>query len=410
MKLEWPALRSLNFRYFLAGQAISLLGNAIQQLALMWLVYRMSHSAMILGVMGFVSGLPAALISPLGGVMADRMPPHRVVVATQILAALQAFALALLVYLQRVDVPAIVALVCLQGIINGIDTPVRQMFVGRLVDHPQDIGSAVASNSIVYDAARLIGPAFGGFLLAHFAEGPAFFTNGICHAVVVGLFLRIRLPAPSIEPVREGVVETLCEGVRHAMSHGGIRVILLLSACVSFAGSGYMVLTPLMAADVLQGGPESLGYLMSAVGAGAIAGALLFSVRFGASGHARLIGLGALLFGISLVVFSQSRVLVVSVGALSVAGFGIMVMMAACNTLLFRLTEAKLHGRILSLFTLSFLGSAPLGSLCAGYVADRVGAPATIGAGGFLAVAAALLFSTQLPALARQIPRAEAAR
>ncbi len=351
---------------------------------------------MILGLMGFVGGIPAAIISPFAGVLADRTNPHRIIVTTQILSTLQAFLLAALVYFNQVNVWVIVALVCALGIINGVDTPVRQMFVGRLLSRKEDISSAVACNSMVYDAARILGPALGGFVLARYTEGPSFIVNGLSHSIVIALFLSIRLPSQLVQTKKESVRETLIQGVRYAIGVGEVRSILILSACISFAGIGYMVLMPIMAADVLKGGPNALGLLFSSVGVGAIIGGLFFSIPRSIAKHVQLICVGASLYGIGLLVFSQSRLIVLSALALSVAGFGIMVMMTACNTILITITDADKHGRVMSLFTLSYLGTAPLGSLCTGFLANQIGAPITITCNAILCLLAAGWFYSRI--------------
>jgi predicted MFS family arabinose efflux permease len=402
LKFGIPALRSRNFRFFLAGQATSLLGNSVQQVALVWLVYRTSHSAMILGLMGFVAGFPAAIISIFAGVFADRHNPHRIIIATQTLSTLQALLLAGLVFLNHVTVAAMVALVCLLGFINGVDTPVRQMLVARLVNRKEDISSAVASNSIVYDLARIFGPAIGGFILASYTEAYSFVVNGFTHAVVVGLFLSIRLP-PHISTARaEPVLETFVEGVRYAFKFREVRAIIILSACISFAGSTYMVLMPVVAATTLKGGPNMLGFLMGSVGVGAIIGGLFFSFRFRTEWVAPLIAIGASLFGLGLFAFSRSSRPIISLLALVVVGWGIMVMMASCNTALLTFTDEQKHGRVLSLFSLSYLTMSPVGALCTGYVANKLGTLTTITVGAIISLLAAAWFSTHIPRL-RQI-------
>jgi MFS family permease len=403
LKFELPAFQSRNFRFFLVGQALSLFGNSMQQVALAWLVYRSTHSPVILGLVGFAGGLPAALVAPFAGVLADRSNPQRIVVAAQILAVLPALLLALLVYIERTDVAAIIVLVCVIGIVSGIDMPVQQMFVARLVNRKDDVGSAVALNSVAYDGARVLGPAVGGIIVASYSEGFAFLANGLCHVLVVAIFLVIRLQPGHVGARDESVVQTLVHGMRYAMTFQPVLAILLLSGCVSFAGSAYMVLMPVMAATVLDGGPYALGFLLGSISVGAIAGGLYLSTRRDVAGFAELICIGASLFGFGLLAFSQSTMLYLSAATLCVAGFGIMMMMASCNTILLTITDASKHGRILSLFTLSFLAMAPLGAVCSGVLASKISAQATIAASAVLCLLSALAFSSQVASVKRLI-------
>jgi predicted MFS family arabinose efflux permease len=358
---------------------------------------------MVLGFMGFVAGVPAAFMAPFAGVMADRNNPYWIVLATETSSMLQALLLATLVYFNQISISGIIVLVFILGIINGIDTPVRQMFVARLVNHKKDIGNAVACNSIVYDLARMLGPALGGLILVRYSEGLSFLFNGVSHAFVVTLYLFIRLPPQPLREESGGVVDTLVEGVRYAISFRGVWAILILSACLSFGGSSYMTLMPVMSATVLKGGPSVLGFLLGSVGVGAIVGGLYFSFRQDLAGLAQLTVLNAGFFGLGLLIFSQSHLIALSLIALCVAGFGIMVMMASCSTILLTIIDMDKQGRVLSLFTLSFLSTAPLGSLCTGALADKWGASLTIMASALLCLLAALWFWYQTSYLERLI-------
>jgi predicted MFS family arabinose efflux permease len=364
--------------------------------ALAWLVYRTSHSAVLLGLMGLAGGLPAALMTPFAGVLADRGDPRRLLLSAQALAALLALLLAVLVLLGRLHGAGILALVCVQGIVSGVDRPVRQMFMARLVARREDLGSALATSSMVYDAARLLGPALGGLVLARFREGPAFGLNALAQALGLALLLAIRPPPrPAPAAPGAGVAAALAQGLRYAGGSPPVRSILLLSAGISFAGIGYLVLMPVMATDVLRGGPHTLGLLLSAVGAGAMAGGVLLGLRPGLAGRPRLVSGGAGLFGLALLVFSLSRWLGLSVLALGAAGLGIMAMMTGSGTILLTRADPDQHGRVMSLFTLSYLGAAPLGSLGAGLLGRRIGAPATIAASAVLCLAAAAWFASR---------------
>jgi len=397
LKLRWPALRVPNFRRFLVGQTLSLLSNSIQQVGLLWLIYRTSHSSMVLGVMAFVGSVPAAVVSPLAGVFADRTNPLRIATITQFLYMVQAFLLAALAYCNRIDGWEVISLICLLGFLNGVDMPMRQILIPQLLHRRQEIGNGVALNAMVYDGTRMLGPLLGGLIVAHFAEGPSFIANGLGHFVVLLLFLSIRLSPQPIAGKQGTVLQDLSLGVRYAAGFWAVRSIFLLSACVSFAGSAYMVLLPIVAEDVLGGGARGLGLLMSSIGVGAVSGGVYFSLRRNTAGQATLIGIGAGIFGTGLFLLSLSHALLAASMAMGLVGFGIMIMMAACNTTLIEITEAGKQGRVLSLFTLSYLAVAPIGSLCMGFLASHIGAAQTIALSSVLCLLAALQFSFRAP-------------
>jgi MFS family permease len=390
--MVFPALRSHNLRLFLVGQGISLLGNAMQQVALAWLVYRASHSSVVLGVVAFAAGIPAAVVTPLAGTIADRANLQRILIATQALAASQAFALAFVLYIGEADIGLIIALVFVSGIVSGIETPMQPITLSRLVAGKEVLTSAIGLNATCYDAARILGPALGGLLLVRYSEALVFFTNGLLHLSALVLFSFLRLEPVVSVARQERISAALLEGLRYAFNLRAILAILLLSASVSFSGSAYMVLLPVMAERELNGGPHVLGLLTGAIGVGAIAGGLLLSMRNGNAKLIELICLGASLFGFGMLGFSVSHVLGYSVLAMSVIGIGVMMIMACCSTLLLVITDASVQGRVIGLYTLSFLGIAPIGSLCTGFLAKWLSAPTTIAASGIVCLIAALLF------------------
>lgn len=401
----WSLVRSRNIQRFLGAQALSLLGESMQQVALSWLIFRYTNSAAMLGVAGCLSSLPAAIAVPFAGAFADRRHPRRIVVANQLAWALPAFGLALLAALGGETVTALIVAMCALGFINGVDTPVRQMFVARLVESKAELGSAVSLHSVVYDGTRMLGPALGGYILAKLSELPIFTATALCHALAAVLLLSIRMheeaPAQATQPVSRALADVF----GYALQVRPVMAILVLSAVIGFAGSSYMVLLPVMAA-VLHGGPNTLGLLWSAIGFGAIAGGLVLSARRGSRGYGELIAAGVVLFASGILVFSLSRTLGVSLLALGIGGLGLTLMVVSCNTALLTITEPAMHGRVLSLFTLSYMATAPAGNLYIGFLASKISAPGAISVNGAVSLLAASVFLTQVPSL-RRLARAD---
>lgn len=375
----------------------------MQQVALAWLVYRLTRSPLALGAVAFAGDIAGVAVALFGGVLADRLDPYRIVLTTQTLAMLQAVLLAALVITGHITITLVIVLACLLGLVNGIDVPARQVFVLQLVDR-KHLGNAIVLTSLALDSARMIGPSVGGAIIARAGEWPCFALNAASYLVVIVALLVMRFPVRSV-PARPDP-ETLLAGVRHAITAAPIRWVLLVVAVVGFAGGPYAVLMPIMAADVLGGGPRTLGLLLGSIGVGALAGALFLGQR--RAGYDRLVGVGAALFGASLLLFALSRRLSLSVPLLAVAGFGVMILMNSSHTLLLLLADQDKRGRVMSLFTLSFMATVPLGSLLAGGMATFVGAPAVIGVGGTVCAAGGVFFLLRLPALRREHPRLSA--
>ena len=389
----WPSLASPNFRLYIAGQTISLIGTFMQMTAMSWLVYRLTHSEFILGLVGFLAEMPGVVVALAAGVLVDRANPRKIVLATQSFAMLQAFVLAALVFSNRIDIVAIILLACALGFINGFDVPARQVLVAQLLDDKVHLRNAIALVSLSLDGSRLIGAAMGGLAIAAFGEGTCFLINGASYAMVIVALLAIRLePKRAIHP-DPASARTLIEGLRYAFGARPIRSVVLLVACVSFAASPYAVLLPVMAGSVLEGGPRTLGALTAAAGLGAIVGAFFLGSRPQTDSPARYITLGAGLFGLGLLSFSFSRMLVLSAACLAVAGFGVMILMASSHTILLSTADEDKRGRVMSLFTLSFMATVPLGSLVTGALASRIGAAETISIGGALCILSALVFA-----------------
>jgi MFS family permease len=397
------ALRHRNFRLFLAGQLISLTGTWMQQVALGWLVYRLTRSPLLLGLVGFAAQFPSLVVSPFAGVLADRWNLRRMVLATQVLAMLQALALAGLVLSGAVTIAHVVALSVWLGIVNAADVPARQAFLVKMVEGRRDLGNAIALNSSTFNAARLVGPSLAGLLITVMGEGPVFLLNGLSYVAVIGALLAMRLPPVEARPPRSRVWGNLQEGLRYAFGFAPMRAILLLVALTSLVGVPFSVLLPVFATDVLHGGAHTLGFLTSAVGVGALVGALYLAGRASVRGLGRVIVASVALFGVSLISFAFSRNEWLSVAILLFAGFGTMVQMASGNTILQTLVDDDKRGRVMSLYATAFQGTLPLGSLLAGALASRVGAPFTVAAGGLVCVIGALAFRRALPALREQV-------
>jgi MFS family permease len=394
------ALRRRNYRLLFIGQSISLTGSWMQQLALSWLVYRLTGSAFYLGLIAFASQLPATLISPLAGVVADRWDRHRIVLGTQLLGMAQATAIAILVIGGWVQVWHILVLAALLGIVMGLDIPARQALFADLVDGDrEDLANAIALNSSLFNATRLVGPSLGGFLIATIGEGPVFAINAASYLAVLGALSAMRLN-PYTQPDGGGhMLDRLREGFQYAARFRPARVLLLLLAALSLVGMPYVVLLPVFADTILGGGPRTLGLLMSAAGLGAFSGALWLATRRTVRGLSAVIAVAAAVFGVGLIGFSFSRSLLLSIPLLVAAGTGMMILAASINTVLQTIVPAHLRGRVMSLYAMAFMGLGTIGSLAAGWLATVLGATPTVAMGGLGCVAAAAWFARERPVL-----------
>jgi MFS family permease len=400
--LALRAFRHRNFRLFTIGQTISLTGTWMQQVAVGWLVYRLTGSPLLLGLVGFVSQGPGFLLAPFAGVLADRLNKHRIVITTQLVMMVQALLLGTLVLTDRITIGWILTLMAVLGGASGFDIPARQSFLIEMVGDREDLPNAIALNSSIFNAARLVGPAIAGFAVAAFGEGWVIILNGISYVAVLAGLMAMRLPAR--QRMRSGpMLRGLHEGLGYAFGFVPIRTVLLLVATVSLVGVPFSVLLPVVATETLAGGPRTLGLLVGATGLGALGGALFLAARTTVIGLGRVIMLSAISFGASLVLFAFSGSLWLSLVLLVAAGFGMMTQMASCNTVLQTIVEDDMRGRVMSFYTMAFTGTAPIGSLLLGLLADGIGAPAAIGLGGAACVAAGIVFGQRLPVLRRLI-------
>ena len=393
------ALRSRNYRLFFSGQGVSLVGTWITRIATSWLVYRLTGSELLLGVVGFCGQIPTLVLAPFTGVLVDRWDRHRILVWTQALSMLQSLALAVLALAGIITVSEILVLQVAQGMINSFDTPARQAFVVEMIEDRADLPNAIALNSSMVNASRIVGPSIGGILIAAFGEGWCFMLDAISYVAVIASLLMMTVVRTEREPRTTRAVDELRAGWDYVTHSHPIRIALLMLALVSIMGMPYTVLMPVIASAVLHGGAHTLGFLMTASGTGALLGALYLASRSSVLGLGSVIAIATAVFGGGLCVFGLSHVLWLSLAILPFIGAGFMIQMASTNTVIQTIVEERLRGRVMAFYTMAFLGTAPIGSLLAGVVAARIGASNTIIGGGVLTMLAAIWFSTRLPSL-----------
>lgn len=391
------ALRHKNYRLFAMGQCISLVGTWMQYVAVTWLVYRLTNSAFMLGLVAFVGQLPTFVVSPLAGVLGDRHDRRRMLVLTQVLAMVQAAVLAFLVLSHQVQVWHIIVLSVFLGVINSFDMTIRQAFTVEMIDDREDLGNAIALNSTMMNGARLIGPAIAGLLIVSVGEGICFLLNAVSYIAVIVSLSVMRIPKAKIAIVPRNVFLELKEGFRYAANFPPIKWILLILSLISLLGVSLQILLPVFARDIFKGGAHTMGFFMTMAGLGALGGAMFLAARKSVRGLPRIIAWMAGLFGLTLMLFAFSEFYWISMGILLVSGFGMMVHMAACNTILQTIVEEDKRGRIMSFYTMAFIGMMPFGSLLAGALAARIGAPYTLFLEGVCCVLGAVYFAFKLP-------------
>jgi MFS family permease len=403
------ALQYRNFQLFFSGQLISLIGTWMQNLAQAWLVYRLTGSLVLLGGISFSGQIPIFLFSMLGGIVADRFSRHRVVIATQTASMVLALALAALTLTHAVRIWHIFVLAGLLGVVNAFDVPARQSFIVDMVERA-DLMNAIALNSSMFNASRVVGPAVAGILVATIGEGWCFFANGISYiAVIVGLLLMRVEPRPA---ARGGgsPLANMVEGFRFVIGNRAIHALLILLGIASLTGMPFTVLMPVFADRILHGGPKALGWLTGCAGMGALAAALLLASRQTLKGLGGWIAASATAFGAALIVFAMSRTFLLSAAILVPVGFTLMLQMGSSNTLIQSMVPDHLRGRVMGVYSMMIMGMAPFGGLLAGLVADRLGAPATVAIGGAICLVAAGIFWTQLSGIRMHARRMIAAR
>jgi MFS family permease len=392
----WRALRHRNFRLFVEGQSISLIGTWMTRVATSWLVYRLTGSALLLGAVGFSSQIPTFLLAPFAGVLVDRMDRHKLLIATQVLASVQSLVLAALTISHRITIAEVIALSVFQGLINAFDMPVRQSFLVQMVESRSDLGNAIALNSSMVNVARLIGPALAGIVIGAVGEGYCFLLDGFSYFAVIATLLLMRLTVvPPTKPAMS-MFHQLHEGWTYVVHFSPIRTILTLFAIMSLMGMPYLILMPIFATEVLRGGPHTLGWLLGSSGLGALASAVALALKKSVRGLTSAIQRAAFFAGAGLICFGFSRNLWISLLFMAVTGFGLMQGLAASNTVIQTLVPEDKRGRVMSFYTVAFVGMAPFGSLLAGELAHRFGAPHTVIFTGACCLAGAAWFTTQL--------------
>lgn len=407
----YRALCHRNFRLFFTGQSISLIGTWMTRVATAWLVYRLTKSAVLLGTVSFVGQIPTFLLAPLAGVLVDRWNRRTVLVWTQALAMVQSLALAFLTLTHRVTVAEVLVLSAFQGCINAFDMPGRQSFMLEMVSGDGETGrgdlqNAIAINSSMVNLARLIGPSIAGIVIAVSSEGWCFFVDGVSYIAVIASLLMMRLNKPAIETMeaaakraRDSMLTQLKEGWDFVRGFAPIRTILLLFAIVSLMGWPFTVLMPIFAVQVLHGGPHTLGFLMGALGVGSLASAISLVLRKSVRGLLKMIPIAAAAFGAGLILFGLSHVVWLSMLLLLLVGFGMMQGLTSSNTIIQTIVPADKRGRVMSYYTVAFVGMAPFGSLLAGSMANAIGAQKTVVLSGVCCIAGGIWFFTQIPGL-----------
>jgi MFS family permease len=392
----WRALRHRNFRLFFTGQSISLIGTWMTRIATAWLVYRLTGSALLLGFVSFAGQIPTFLLAPFAGVLVDRINRRNLLVWTQVLAGVQSLVMAALTLAKVITIHEIIALSAFQGIINAFDMPGRQSFLVQMVEDKKDLGNAIALNSSMVNMARLIGPALAGIVIAAVGEGYCFAIDGFSYIAVVVSLLMMRVPAATVQRAAASMLHQLKEGWSYVTTFRPIRTILTLFALNSLMGMPFIVLMPIFASQVLHGGPHTLGYLMGASGVGALVSAISLALRKSVRGLTTMIQISAFFFGSGLILFGLSHYLVLSLLLMLVVGFGMMQGLAASNTVIQTLVPEDKRGRVMSFYTMAFVGMAPFGSLLAGFLAHRFGAPHAVMITGSFCIAGSIWFTTQL--------------
>jgi len=399
LKIIFRSLKYENYRLFFGGQSMSLIGTWLQRIAMPWLVYHLTGSAFLLGVVGFAGQIPTFLLAPVAGVLTDRWSRYKVLLATQIVSMIQATTLAWLCLAGVIQIWHIVVLSVALGCINAFDVPARHSFVIDMVEKKEDLGNAIALNSLMFNGARLIGPSIAGLMLASTGEGICFLINALSYVFVIISLLMMKIPHKEFGKKASHMLKDLEEGLNYTFGFAPIKHLILLLGLVSLMGMSYTVLMPVFAKEILQGGSQQFGFLMGAAGFGALLGALFLASRETLLKLGRMIPAAAILFGAGLVVLSFSRFFLFSMILMVFIGLGMMLQTAASNTILQTITDDDKRGRVMSFYTMAIMGTAPFGSLMAGGLAKVIGTPNTILIGGVACIIGAVVFLRKLPEL-----------
>ena len=393
----WRALKNRNFRLFFIGQGISVIGTWMTRMATSWLVYRLTGSALLLGIVGFASQIVPFLLQPLAGAWVERMDRRKLLIWTQVAAAIQSFMLAALTLSHIVTIWEVIALSALQGLINAFDAPGRHSFFIQMIEDRNDLGNAIALNSTMVNGARLLGPALAGVTIGLVGEGGCFLIDGISYVAVVASLLMMKIKPVEVAYTADNLFRQMREGWDYVRSFSPIRTILVLFSIVSLMGYPYMVLLPIFAGQVFHGGPYTLGWLTAASGLGALISALSLAFRKSVVGLTRMIQMSSATLGLALILFGFSHQFILSLLLMGFAGFGMMQSASASNTIMQTLVPEDKRARVISYYAMAYFGSAPIGSLLAGALAQKIGASNTIIITGTFCLLGSLWFSLQMP-------------
>ncbi len=392
LAVTFRALRSRNYRLYFFGQSLSLIGTWMQQVAVGWLVYRLTESPFLLGLVGFSTQIPTLFLAPLAGVAADRFPRRVILLITQSLFMLQALLFATLLFVHLETIELIIALSLFHGVVMAFDAPARHAFVVEMVASREDVANGIALNSALFHASRFIGPSAAGLIIVAWGEGICFLVNGISYLTTIAALTFMKLP-PHRESANGGrVFSQFLDGIRYVRDSFPIKSLLLLVAFVCLVGMPYTTLLPVIARDILHGDSTTYGYLMSAAGFGAVCGALYLASRRPDEDLWRHLSLAPAVFGIGIMTIAISTTFYLSLIVLAISAFGMMTIMATANTLLQNSVSEEMRGRVMSLYTLAFFGSVPFGNLLAGSLASNIGVPLTLLITGILSVGVMLFF------------------
>jgi MFS family permease len=398
------ALKHRNYRLFFGGQSISLIGTWLTRVAMSWLVYRLTHSAVLLGLVGFAGQIPTFLFAPFAGVLIDRWHRHRILLVTQVLAMIQSALLAYLTITNRITITDILLLSLFQGCINSFDMPARQAFAVEMLESKEDLPNAIALNSSMANMARLVGPSFAGILIAAFGEGGCFLIDSLSYIAVIASLLMMRVKKRNL-PLKAGkkMLHELTDGIRYAVRFRPVLVLLMMLALISLMGMPYTVLLPMIVSEQLHGKALLLGWLTGMSGLGALSGVLYLASRKSVLGLGRIIWIASALFGVGLIGLAASHWVPLSLFFIFVAGVGMMVQLASGNTILQTITDEDKRGRVMSLYTMSVAGMVPFGSLLSGFAAKYLGAASTIMIGGAACLMGSIFFYRALPRIREQV-------
>jgi len=403
LKNIFSSLRSRNYRLYFTGQGISLIGTWMQNIALSWLVYRLTGSVFLLGLIGFTNQIPTFVLAPFSGVLTDRYNRQRIMIMTQLLFMLQALTLTLLVLLNLIEVWHIIVLSIISGIISAFDAPARQSLVIDLIDTPDDLGNAIALNSAIFNGARLIGPAIAGVTIAAVGEGICFLLNTLSFTAVVASLLRIRIPVKQVTTQSTNFRKSFTEGIKYTFQSVPIRTLIMLLATLSLFGFPFMILMPAYAKDIIQGGSDTLGFLMSSMGAGALISAIYMASRKTVLGLGKIISVNTALLGLAVVLASFSTKMYFSLIVFFFGGLSMIMSLAAINTMLQTIADEDKRGRVMSFYAMALMGTTPIGNLLAGTIASGIGIPFTLLIGGFITMVSGLVFGLKRKSLQKYV-------